>query len=284
MGPDLIALQRHWVDHAIAYLVTINWLRPGMRSTELVGHDNAVALVRKGERCVLCPGITDAKSAASFGHEVAHHAIWGKVAGKLEIEAAAWRWCREHTPCPWWNDEAQQCMTAALATYTRAAERDGFNALAVMEIEILCSDLEYKREIVRRRQLAIAEERQHYEESIRGRTCERCHAQRPRRATAARCASAVAQESSDRALDRKIASMRARVDAMRRAGNTKTKGDESVRNIQCFRNERNPFRLFQWRQTSIQTCNVTGNRSVLSRRDAMPRARSSRPSWKNSAA
>jgi hypothetical protein len=67
-------------------------------------------------------------------------------------------------------------MTDALSSHAAAAKQSADNILALLEVEHLCSPIEYRGEIVRRKQLEIAEEQRQRAESLKGRKCERCSA------------------------------------------------------------------------------------------------------------
>lgn len=149
------ALQACAVDLAhVDPAITIEWLRPIERSTALVGYDNALA--HSAAKAVICPPIIDVSTAVVVLHEIGHVRTKTLRDNRLQRECKAWRWAREHALT--WDEIAQRRMCDSLKTYLKSAKRE--DILDVLEIEKLCSPLEFQRERQRRVELQIARDRQ----------------------------------------------------------------------------------------------------------------------------
>jgi hypothetical protein len=214
LPPEVVRLQRHYVDLALVEpQVHLIWLSRDTRSEELVGVNNAGAFIVS--RKVLVPPITGSGPAATVGHEIGHCRT-AHVRGRLQMEAAAWRWSKEHALV--WDGTAQATMVGALQTYTNTAERN--DVLEVLDIEGLCSTDEFRREQNRQLQRKLAAEQAQLQAQLQDRQCVRCERKAATEIyvgspNCAKCAAAAREENRQRVLDEEFARLRRVRDRMR---------------------------------------------------------------------
>jgi hypothetical protein len=212
---EVLRLQRHYVDLALEEpRVDLFWLSRDTRSAELVGKNNALSFGRFLK--VVAPPITGRATAVDVGHEIGHCRT-AHVQGRLQREAAAWRWSKEH--CLFWDKTTQASMVRALQTYTNGAEK--VDVLDVMAIEELCSTDEFRREQNRQLQRNLAAEQAQLQAQLQDRKCVRCE-RRPATElflsapTCSGCAAKARDEMHQRVVDEEFARLRREGDLMRR--------------------------------------------------------------------
>ena len=217
LRPDVIARQRHVVDRALFEepALRIHWLSMGCRSEELVGRSNALALM--GTREVVVHPVVSAADEAVALHEIGHHRTWNRTKCRLRLEADAWRWARQHALE--WTELSQANMVQALQSYVNATTKRS-EVVAVLEVEQLCSPLEFRQEQQRRLELRLAAEDAQRAALLEGKTCTRCHSAAEtfyaRTPYCFGCAAHTAQQIRDQILDSEIAHQRRRREEMKR--------------------------------------------------------------------
>ena len=115
----LIAKLRHAFVEAtfVEPVVTVHWLTPGTRSTELIGPRNGSAFY--ATRRIVTEAIVDHATAAGALHELGHLREPGGP--KLTREVHAWKWAIRHAPT--WTNGMQAELVRCVATYVEAAGR-----------------------------------------------------------------------------------------------------------------------------------------------------------------
>jgi hypothetical protein len=148
--PHLETLRRHAVDLALEEpAITIHWLCRDSPTDRLVQRGNAVALSGQGNRIVMVPPIVGEPSYVTVLHEIGHFRA-PCFGGKLQCEAAAWRYCRQVAIV--WSHECQQTMIRCVNTYSANADRTATNLIGALDVERLIGSYEYAQERLRRLQ------------------------------------------------------------------------------------------------------------------------------------
>jgi hypothetical protein len=146
--PHVERLRRHAVDLALEEpAIAVHWLGRDSPTDRLVQRGNAVALSGQGNRMIMVPPIVGEPSYVTVLHEIGHFRAPG-FGGKLQCEAAAWRYCRQVAIV--WSHECQQTMIRCVNTYSANADRTATNLMGALDVERLIGSYEYAQERLRR--------------------------------------------------------------------------------------------------------------------------------------
>ena len=152
--PHIERLRRHAVDLALEEpAIKVHWLQRDSATEKLVAGSRAVAL--PGHRTIMATPIVGEATYVGVLHELGHLRARDGV-GKIQREAAAWRYCRRSALV--WSEECQRTMARSINTYVTNAERTATNLLGALEVEKLCSSYEYAQERQRRVDLDLERE------------------------------------------------------------------------------------------------------------------------------